>query len=229
MGLLLIALNLVGGLLLEAWGAAHHWGFAEPLVDALTLLHLGALLVWPPTVDGEALPRRTLVGCLLLATLGEAALALGLGLYRYRQGGLPLFVPPGHVLVFVAGLRLARTRLARWAPRGVVAVAVPALAFRLAQGTDALSLPLLALLLLCLWRGPAPRLYAVMFVLALLLELWGTGLQAWRWAPALPFGLRSANPPLAAGAFYALLDLLTLAADRLGAPQRRAARATAAT
>ena len=30
-----------------------------------------------------------------------------MGLYSYREAGLPLFVPPGHVLLYMLGLALA--------------------------------------------------------------------------------------------------------------------------
>jgi hypothetical protein len=52
-----------------------------------------------------------------------------------------------------------------------------------------------------------------MFTLALAMELYGTALGNWTWRPVVPgLGIGAANPPFAAGAFYALLDLLVLAA-----------------
>jgi hypothetical protein len=97
--------------------------------------------------------------------------------------------------------------VAWWVP----ALAVPPLAWQLASGLDFLSVPLFAIFLACLRWGRERRLYAVMFVLALLLELYGTALGTWRWGATAPgLGLASANPPLAAGVFYALLDLLTV-------------------
>ena len=230
MSVVLIALNIVLGLGLEALGASRQWSWAEPLVDAVTLLHLARCLWRPPALHGPRLPWQMLVCCLILATVGELILSLGLGLYRYRQGGLPLFVPAGHVLLFLAGLRLEAVGAARFLPRLVLALAVPFLGWELAVGRDALSLPLLVLFALCVRFGPSPRLYAVMFLLALGLELLGTGVSAWRWTPVLAGGIPSANPPLAAGVFYAVLDLLTLAITRrLVRPQPLAARATAAT
>jgi hypothetical protein len=230
MAVVLVALNIVLGLGLEALGASRQWSWSEPLVDAMTLLHLGLRLWRPPAAGAAPLPRQMLLSCLALATAGELVLSLGLGLYRYRRGGLPLFVPAGHVLLFLAGVRLEASAVARVLPRLVLALAVPLLLWELMAGRDALSVPLLVLFALCLRFGPSPRLYAVMFLLALGLELLGTGLSAWRWTPELPGGFHSANPPLAAGVFYAVLDLLTLAITRrLVRPQPLAARATAAT
>ena len=51
-----------------------------------------------------------------------------------------------------------------------------------------------------------------MFVLALAMEIYGTWLGNWTWARDVPWlGLTAVNPPLAAGAFYCVLDLLVVA------------------
>lgn len=53
------------------------------------------------------------------------------------------------------------------------------------------------------------RLYAVMFVASLMAEVYGTWIGNWVWHRDVPYlGLNSANPPLAAGAFYCALDVL---------------------
>jgi hypothetical protein len=80
----------------------------------------------------------------------------------------------------------------------------------------------LALFLLCLRCGPAPRLYVSMFLLSLAMELWGTWLGNWTWRPTvIGLGWPLANPPLAAGAFYCVLDLLcNLFRARRTCPQR---------
>ena len=50
-----------------------------------------------------------------------------------------------------------------------------------------------------------------MLVLSLAMELWGTWLGNWAWRREVPWlGLVTDNPPLAAGAFYAALDLLVV-------------------
>ena len=77
------------------------------------------------------------------------------------------------------------------------------------SGVDALSALLVALFLLCLRFGPAPRLYATMFLLSLAMELWGTWLGNWQWQAHAPWlGWATMNPPFAAGAFYCVLDML---------------------
>jgi hypothetical protein len=146
--------------------------------------------------------------CLILAGLGEALLSLALGLYDYRGGGIPPFVPPGHVLLFALGSWIALRvpdALGGW----IAWVALPAAAVLALSGADQLSLALVLLYLAAIRYGPAPRLYGVMFLLALVLELWGTWIGTWAWRHQMPgLGWNTLNPPLAAGAFYCILDWL---------------------
>jgi hypothetical protein len=51
-----------------------------------------------------------------------------------------------------------------------------------------------------------------MFVLSLAMEIYGTLLGNWGWGANVPWlGLTTINPPLAAGAFYCVLDQLVVA------------------
>jgi hypothetical protein len=156
-----------------------------------------------------AATRAPLVACLLIATLGELLLSLVWGLYTYRLGNIPLFVPPGHVLLFLLGLSLAQRLSARAADLLIAAAGIYSLLAAVA-GIDSFGLLLFALLLLAALAMPRHRrLYASTFLLALGLELVGTGLGNWTWAPAVPgLPLVTTNPPLAAGAFYSALDAL---------------------
>ena len=206
---LLVGLTIALGLVIDRFGGV--WG--PPLVS-LWVWGLGGLLWWR-----ERAWRPRLLACLVIATAGEVVLSLVWGLYDYRLSNLPLFVPPGHVLLYWLGLRLADelpTGLLRVTPwLALAAVSLLALA-RL----DWLGPPLLLIFLACLRWGPAPRLYVTMFLLSLAMELWGTALGNWAWRGVLPgLGWPVANPPLAAGAFYCVLDLLS---DK-AAPVRRPA------
>lgn len=169
--------------------------------------------------------RRRLVACLAISTVGEVFLSLVWGLYDYRLGNVPLFVPPGHLLVMSAGIALASAPQTRWLAPLTVAAALGLAAHVAWTGEGTLDLALVALLLGCfaLARSPAEmRLYAVMFWLALALELYGTALGNWQWRASEDwFGLTNRNPPLAAGAFYCALDLLCIAASRLAVARRR--------
>lgn len=185
---------------------------ALPWVQPALSLWVTALFLFLLTCESPRMRSGMLV-CLLVAACGEALLSLVWGLYRYRLGNLPLFVPPGHVLLFWFGLqtvdRVPAKLLEQLVPIFVLVVSTLAVI-----GHDWLGVPLLLVFLAC-WRwGSAPRLYVWMFLLAWGMELWGTyaspSLAAnWTWRATVPaLGWPTMNPPFAAGAFYCLLDAL---------------------
>lgn len=206
---------IVGGLALDQFAGS----YGQPVVSLMAWFALALVLVRSAPRD-----RHALTSCLIFATGGEIFLSLIWGIYDYRSGGIPLFVPPGHVLLYALGCRLCVIVPVRSAHAVGVAAAAAAVLCACAYG-DMLSLPLTMLFLLALRHGPAPRLYATMFVLALMMELYGTWLGNWTWRGAVPwFGWSTLNPPFAAGAFYCMLDwLVGLARKRYSAGPERAA------
>jgi len=164
-------------------------------------------LLWARSPPGE---RPYLLACLLFATAGEVFLSLVWGLYDYRLGNIPLFVPPGHVLLFFLGMQVANrlTERMAWIVAAIAVALVTALAL---AGRDTLGPLLVAFFLACMALSPSRRLYATMFVLSLAMELYGTWLGNWTWSASVPWlGLVTQNPPVAAGAFYCVLDFLVV-------------------
>jgi hypothetical protein len=210
-----IAVTIVCGLALDSLGP--RW--SQPAVDWATWMLFGALLWRSPPPE-----RIALAACLLFATAGEIFLALVWRVYDYRLGNLPLFVPPGHVLLYALGWWLCRRVPMRAMSAACALIALAAIVLAI-DGRDQLSIALTALFVLCMRYGPSPRLYATMFVLALTMELWGTWLGNWTWRSQAPWlGWHTLNPPFAAGAFYCVLDWLVglvrrAQSERL-APQR---------
>lgn len=160
--------------------------------------------------------RRGLMVCLVIATTGELVLSLGWGLYTYRLGNIPLFVPPGHVLMLLLGLALARVMSQAVAYAILGCAALYSLAAGV-LGVDTLGIALFLVLAVAAIGMPGQRrLYASTFVLSLLLELYGTWLGNWSWArevPATPFV--TTNPPGVVGAFYCALDALVASVSML--------------
>ncbi|MDB5802349.1 MAG: hypothetical protein JWL63_3288 [Rhodocyclales bacterium] len=192
------------GLLVDQYAGA--WG--QPAVSLLAWVAYLVLL----KSESRAL-RLALVLCLLIATLGEVFLSLGWGLYTYRLHNIPLFVPPGHVLLFWFGLRT----VARIPPRALdVCAAVSGLVVLLlaVSGHDLLSVPLWLMFAACCYFGPARRFYTWMFVIALAMEVYATIIGNWAWHDVVPvLSVPTTNPPLAAGAFYCMLDVIVLLAS----------------
>src|SRR5437763_2483640 len=102
-------------------------GLADRHVDLTGQLGLGftTWLVLLAALRPLPLERRvqTLLVVGVAACMGVVGSILW-GVYTYRLHNLPLFVPPGHGLVYLAGISLSETRLVRARPRWfVVAVA----------------------------------------------------------------------------------------------------------
>jgi len=169
-----------------------------------------ALRLQPPAVRVQV---ATLV---VVATLLEIIGSIVWGAYRYRLENLPLYVPAGHGLFYLAALRVASLPvLERHARRIVIAVTAGAtlwMLYGLARPPlpDLLGFVTWAIFVRFIVRGRYPLLYAVSFAMTTALELYGTGLGIWRWAPVLPgLMLPAGNPPTGIGAGYAAMDALT--------------------
>lgn len=215
---LAIAAVISGGLALDQ--GVEFWGQTLTNVGIWTVF-----LYWlrqAPPRDQQALAI-----CVFYATLGEIFLSLVWGLYEYRLANVPLFVPPGHALLFMLG-RILAERAPRWIEWFVPIASAPFVFVLAWRGLGTLDGLLFALFLLCLLSGRAGRLYAVMFVLSLAMEIYGTWLGNWTWAEEAPWlGFTTINPPLAAGAFYCMLDMLIVATVAARQPLPRTAIAPA--
>jgi hypothetical protein len=206
----LIILTIAGGLLLD-----YHWlKYGQIVVSAATWVVCFGLFA-----KSGARGRMVLMACLVFATAGEIFLSLIWGLYQYRLANIPLFVPPGHVLLFFLGTQLA-ARLPEKSEWWIALLALPVVMLFAWQGRDTLGPLLYGLFLACMLLSPSRRLYAAMFVLSLAMEIYGTWIGNWVWAPEVPWlGLATINPPIAAGAFYCVLDLMVvLATARINRP-----------
>ena len=197
----LIALTIVAGL----WADRAYGWAGQAAVSVLVWLELSALCVKLPRRIGERL-----IACVWISGCGEIIASLVWGLYDYQFGNVPLFVPPGHALLYLGGLLIAERlprRFGSYGPYLVVALA-GLLALGLAiSGLDSFSLPLFALFAVFVVYGPEKRLYATMFLVALAMELYGTAVGNWTWRGHVPGTIfNTLNPPLAAGAFYCMLD-----------------------
>lgn len=172
------------------------------------------------------LSREDRARALLVVAVASCAEVLGsivLGAYTYRLDNLPAFVPPGHGLVFLAGLRISQSAPVRLHPRAFVGTVIAivtawGLAGLLILGrTDELGAITGALLIYVLLRGRASTLYAGVFLMVAILELYGTSIGAWHWASTAPgTPLLAGNPPSGIASVYVLFDIAAIAlASRL--------------
>jgi hypothetical protein len=169
-------------------------------------------------------PRRVraqTLAVVAIATAGEVVGSIIWGLYTYRLENLPAFVPPGHGLVYLAGLSLATLLTARattlLVAAGLVAATWGVAGVTVLPAADVSGTIGCAFLVgvLLLTRRPV---YAGVFIVVVALELYGTALGTWTWQSTVPgLGLSQGNPPSGVASGYVVFDILALAlVARLG-------------
>jgi len=200
---------------IAAFLALDHFADADEqfLLGAATWLILIASCV---RLDREDRARALLV--VVVASGAEVLGSIVLGAYTYRLENLPAFVPPGHGLVFLAGLGISRSDPVRrhprtflWAVIGLVGV-WGAAGLVLLGRTDALGAITGALLVYVLLRSRKATLYAGVFLMVGFLEIYGTSIGAWHWATTAPdTPLPTGNPPSGIAGVYVLFDIAAIA------------------
>ncbi len=134
---------------------------------------------------------QTLV-VIVVATCFEVIGSIIWGAYLYRHHNLPMFVPPGHGLVYLFGLRLSQTAWVRTHARLWVGIAATGLAAWAVLGLTVLPradvggvigcIVLLAFLL----RGRNATVYASVFAFVAFLEIYGVSMGTWAWQAHIP-------------------------------------------
>lgn len=153
------------------------------------------------------------------ATVFEVIGSIIWGVYRYRLGNLPFFVPPGHGLVYLGGAAIAQTSFVRRFPRAfsrlVLVLAAGWALLGLSGGlgrVDVMGAAGVVVLMAFLVFGPAPATLGGVFLVVGALELYGTAIGTWRWAETIPgLGVPQGNPPSGAASGYVFFDLVALA------------------
>ena len=172
-----------------------------------------ALLIWL-TAKQPLLVRYQVGIVVAFATVIEVVFSGWLGTYEYRLGMVPLYVPAGHGLVYLAALdfggwnwarRHSRT-LVRLTTAVVIGVAIYAL---LGTRHDVLGAFWALCLLGFLRWGRSPLLFVGAFWVVSWLEVLGTRLGVWTWQPydTIVGWVAQGNPPSVAAGGYGWFDL----------------------
>ena len=154
----------------------------------------------------------------VFATCVEYTFSPLLQAYTYRIGTVPLYVPPGHGLVYFAALAIGRSTVAHRYARPLVAATVvvggawAAYGMFAAPRQDLLGAFWFACLLGFLAWGPSRALYVGAFVVVSWLELIGTSRGTWAWARVDPVlgVIGQGNPPSGAAGGYGWFDLYAM-------------------
>jgi hypothetical protein len=194
-------------------------------IDHFATLHeqllLGAatwLILFAACAPLEPEDRARALLVVLVASCAEVIGSIVLGAYTYRLENLPAFVPPGHGLVYLAGLRISQSGPVRRHRRAFLGTTLAIVAAWAAAGllllgrTDVLGAVTGALLIYVLLRGRAPTLYAGVFLIVGFLEVYGTSIGAWHWATTVPGSpMPAGNPPSGIAGVYVLFDIAAIA------------------
>ena len=162
--------------------------------------------------------RELMLYAVLIGICGEYLFSLGFEMYAYRLGNVPIYVPPGHAIIYIVTVYFCREKYVK-KYKGIIekvfAVSIFIYSFCfLIFAADIFGFVLTILILWLLRNKPRERLfYYSMYIVVAFLEIIGTSYQCWYW-PDTAFGLfdflKSANPPSGISFFYFGLDLGSL-------------------
>lgn len=156
------------------------------------------------------------------ATAGEHFASIYMGGYTYRFENVPMYIPPGHGMVYLTAVALARSGFFLQHARKIAAFVVVVCGLWSAWGIsgipqqgDQVGALLYVVFLIYLFKGKSPMVYLAAFFITTWLELIGTAAGTWKWATIEPvFDLSQGNPPSGVAAWYCLVDAVAIS----GAP-----------
>jgi hypothetical protein len=197
-------------------------GFALERVTDLPEQHILGVCCWIFLIGllryATPIERSQTLVVIVVATFFEILGSVLWGVYVYRHGNLPMFVPPGHGMVYLFGLRLTQTNLMRDHHRTLVRIALAGaitwgvLGLTVLERTDVGGAVGVAVLSFFLLRGRVPHVYAGVFFFVAFLELYGVYMGTWAWEAEIPgTGIPNGNPPSGIASGYVFFDMAAIA------------------
>ena len=158
------------------------------------------------------------------ATIGEHFASPFMGGYTYRFHNVPAYVPPGHGMVYLTAVALARSGLFQRFGREIAIFVVTTCGLWSLWGIsgipkqgDWVGALLFCVFVIYLFKGRSPLVYLAAFFITTWLELIGTAVGTWKWASIDPvLGLPQGNPPSGVAAWYCLVDAVALTGAPFG-------------
>lgn len=195
----------------------------QALLGVLTTAFLVAVLR-----QSNARERRETIVCIVFSTLVEVVSTQLWGLYGYRLGNVPLYVPPGHGLIFVTVAKASGTMVVTRGSRvlaGVVALVATvwaAGAVFLPARPDLHGAIYWPFLLGFLAFSSKRAVWALTFVVTSFIELLGVAWGTWHWHAEIPgFGIPSGDPPSLVAGGYCTFALVAMTLARQKRPSAR--------
>lgn len=162
--------------------------------------------------------RELMLYALLIGIAGEYLFSLGFEMYTYRLGNVPVYVPPGHAIIYIVGIYFCKESTVKYYHKTVEIILLLFIIlyslYFLIFYDDIFGFILTVLIIFLLRNQPRERLFFyVMYLIVVVLEITGTYYKCWVW-PDTAFGiiqfLKSGNPPSGISFFYFGLDLSSL-------------------
>lgn len=185
----------------------------QQFLGGFAWIFLGAMLL------GENRETKAqVIIAVLFATVGEHFASIYMGGYTYRFENVPAYVPPGHGMVYLTAVALARSGLFVRHPMKIALFVVGVWGTWSLWGItgypdrgDWVGALLFSIFLVWLIIGRSPMVYLAAFFITTWLELIGTAVGAWKWAAIDPLlGWPQGNPPSGVGAWYCLVDAVAI-------------------
>lgn len=198
------------GLFLDSRSVALELSYNQWLTNAL----VGINFLWVYLNASRSIKQLMRFG-VLIALGGEILFALILGMYSYRLGNIPLYIPFGHALIYASVYYIAKEPLIKKYPLHLIRLLYPLMIIYallwLLFANDLFGFACTILILFLLHKQPLSKpFFLIMFFMVAYLELLGTYYQCWQW-PDIWFNsfswMPSANPPSGISVFYFAFDL----------------------
>ncbi len=215
---------LVAILLLDSERMTARYSHGQLLANLLTL----GFFIWILHNTNPRLRRLMLIG-VAVATIGEICFALLTGMYEYRLHNVPLYVPPGHAILYAVVFQFIREPWVRRHAREVTLCcyaigATFSIGWLLIYNDVYGCICFGVFSALILYKRESRLFFVSMYLLVAYLELIGTYFQCWSWPPFLlnkwP-AIASANPPSGISVFYMGFDIACLGFYKLSKPLLR--------
>lgn len=179
----------------------------KPITNFLAVVYFSLFFFY-----SDSKLRRLMTVMVFLSYIGELIFCNLLGMYDYRLGFIPLYVPLGHAIVYASGYVFAHTE---WAIKNDKVLkkyfAISFSCLFLFVGivlNDIFSLVFGASFFFLMRRKKWQNLYYFIALCVIFIELVGTYFQCWKWSPKIFGFIPTINPPMGAVFFYAGGDSL---------------------
>lgn len=198
---------------LDSTWLAERFAYGQWLANIFTL----AYFIWLYRKANHRI-KRTMPYAVVVAAIGEYILSIMMGMYEYRLGNVPIYVPLGHAILYTTVWYLTHDP---WVVKKQKAIMSVLLGFALMYTAllwyfydDVYGAICTMILLFLLAINPkSRRFFLIMFLAVAFLEQVGTFFECWYWHSTLlnkAGWISSGNPPSGISLGYFILDILCL-------------------